>query len=209
MEKFFGSNVQGYDTYRYYEGNDILRSWICIPLTVGIYDRAEQTIEALFSDKLWSSQGCLTAQGSKVYWDRTTLYGLRGAYQAGATQKATDYLKFYSQLRLLGDHIPYPIEAWPEGGQAHLAGEAALACRIVTEGLFGIRPTGFRTFDFTPRLPQEWPSMALRAVKAFGRDFDVEVSRDSASTLLVTVSSAEGVIMKRKIKDGATISMKL
>jgi hypothetical protein len=51
--------------------------------------------------------------------------------------------------------------------------------------------------------------MALRAVKAFGRDFDVEVSRDSASTLLVTVSSAEGVIMKRKIKDGATISMKL
>lgn len=209
MEKFFGANVQGYDTYRYYEGNDILRSWICIPLTVGIYDRAEQTIEALFSDKLWSSQGCLTAQGSKVYWDRTTLYGLRGAYQAGATQKATDYLKFYSQLRLLGDHIPYPIEAWPEGGQAHLAGEAALACRIVTEGLFGIRPTGFRTFEFTPRLPQEWPSMALRAVKAFGRDFDVEVSRDSASTLLVTVSSAEGVIMKRKIKDGATISMKL
>ena len=36
IEKYFGASVEGFDTYAYYKGNDILRSWICIPLTVGI-----------------------------------------------------------------------------------------------------------------------------------------------------------------------------
>lgn len=53
----------------------------------------------------------------------------------------------YSQRRLLGDHVPYPIEAWPEGSQRHLSAESGLYCRIVTEGLFGIRPAGLRSFD--------------------------------------------------------------
>ena len=41
IEKYFGANVEGYETYRYYDGNDKLRSWICIPLTVGIFDRRD------------------------------------------------------------------------------------------------------------------------------------------------------------------------
>ena len=53
MDAYFAWNVEGYETYRYYDGNDVLRSWICIPLTMGIYDRAEGTVSALFSDKLW------------------------------------------------------------------------------------------------------------------------------------------------------------
>ena len=48
-----GANVKGYETYRYYEGNDILRSWICMPLIVGIYDRAAATIDALFRSDLY------------------------------------------------------------------------------------------------------------------------------------------------------------
>ena len=48
MESCFGAKVEGFDTYAYYKGNDILRSWICIPLTVGIDERAEGTIQALF-----------------------------------------------------------------------------------------------------------------------------------------------------------------
>lgn len=40
IENHFGYNVEGFDCYRYYDGNDILRAWICMPLTVGIYDRA-------------------------------------------------------------------------------------------------------------------------------------------------------------------------
>ena len=53
IESYFGANVKGYETYRYYEGNDILRSWICMPLIVGIYDRAAATIDALFRSDLY------------------------------------------------------------------------------------------------------------------------------------------------------------
>ena len=59
MESYFGAKVEGFDTYAYYEGNDILRSWICIPLTVGIDEHAEGTIQALFSPRLWTKDGLL------------------------------------------------------------------------------------------------------------------------------------------------------
>ncbi|HEY4155193.1 MAG TPA: hypothetical protein VGM24_07190, partial [Puia sp.] len=34
IEKYFGATVEGFKTYRYYQGNDVLRSWICLPLTM-------------------------------------------------------------------------------------------------------------------------------------------------------------------------------
>lgn len=46
-----------------------------------------------------------------------------------------EHMAYYSQQRLLGEHVPYPIEAWPEGNQRHLSAESALYCRIVTEGI--------------------------------------------------------------------------
>lgn len=139
-----------------------MRSWICIPLTVGIDERAEATINALFSPRLWTENGLLTQAGSDTFWDRSTLYALRGVYAVGETEKATEYLHRYSTTRLLGEHVPYAIEAWPEGGQRHLSAESGLYGRIITEGLFGIRPTGFNSFILTPRLPEVWSHMALR-----------------------------------------------
>lgn len=44
IDSYFAATVEGFDTYAYYEGNDILRAWICIPLTVGINKRATGTI---------------------------------------------------------------------------------------------------------------------------------------------------------------------
>lgn len=88
MENYFGAKVEGFDTYQYYEGNDILRSWICIPLTVGIYDRKEGTVDALFSPRLWTENGLLTQAGSETFWDRSTLYALRGVFACGATEKS-------------------------------------------------------------------------------------------------------------------------
>ena len=126
MDAYFAWNVEGYETYRYYDGNDVLRSWICIPLTMGIYDRAEGTVSALFSDKLWMENGLLTQSGTSTYWDRSTLYAFRGAYACGAREIATEYLEKYSATRLLGDHVPYAVEAWPEGNQRHLSTESAL-----------------------------------------------------------------------------------
>lgn len=209
IDRYFGGTVEGFNTYKYYEGNDVLRSWICIPLTVGIYDRKDATIQALFSPRLWTENGLLTQAGSETFWDRSTLYALRGVYACGETEKATDYLKFYSNQRLLGEHVPYAIEAWPEGSQRHLSAESGLYCRIITEGMFGIRPTGLNSFTLTPRLPEDWNYMNLRNVRAFGKTFDIEVKRLDNNKLNVVVSAAGKIIRKQTIKKDEKISIKL
>ena len=208
IEDYFGAKVEGFDTYQYYEGNDILRSWICIPLTVGINDRTDGTINALFSPRLWTKNGLLTQAGSETFWDRSTLYALRGVYACGATEKATEYLKFYSNQRLLGDHVPYAIEAWPEGSQRHLSAESGLYCRIITEGLFGIRPTGLKSFTFTPRLPAEWDQMNLRKIKAFNSTFDIEVTSKNGKQS-VAVKTGGKTLLHKTFKAGEVISVKL
>ena len=187
INSYFSANVSGYDTYRYYDGNTVLRSWICMPLVFGFKERAQGTIDALYSDKLLTVDGLLTAEGDATFWDRSTLYALRGVYVVGAADKASEQLLHYSRRRLLGIHVPYPIEAWPEGSQRHLSAESGLYCRIITEGLFGIRPTGFDTFSLTIQLPSAWDEMALRHVKAFGGDFDIEVKRKSATHAFVLI----------------------
>jgi hypothetical protein len=188
IEKFFGATVEGFKTYRYYEGNDTLRAWITTPLTVDIFDRKEGTIAALFSPRLWTEDGLASLAGNKTFWDRSTLYGLRGVFAAGETEKALRFLKYYSQRRLLGEHVPYAVEAYPEGNQRHLSAESGLYCRIYTEGLFGMRPVGFNSFDMTPRLPDQWDRMALRNIHSFGNVFDLEVERSGEDKLIVTVT---------------------
>lgn len=166
------------------------------------------TVAALLGPELRTEDGLLTEQGSTTFWDRATLYALRGVFQAGYTEEALDWLQHYSARRLLGDHVPYPIEAWPEGSQRHLSAESGLYCRIMTEGMFGIRPTGLRSFDMTPRLPAEWPRMALRRVQAFGTTFDLEVERLDDGRLSVTVGY-DGRNVKRVIAPGKTLSVQL
>ena len=208
IEKYFGAEVEGFQTYQYYKGNDVLRSWICIPLTVNIFDRKDETVRALFSPRLWTENGLLTQAGSETFWDRSTLYALRGVYACGETEKATEYLKFYSGQRLLGEHVPYAIEAWPEGNQRHLSAESGLYCRIITEGLFGIRPTGFKSFVLTPRLPAEWNQMSLNRIQAFGSVFDVEIKRTEKG-LFVVVETDDKICCKKNIKDGMSLHIKL
>lgn len=187
IETFFAAEVDGYPTYRYYEGNTTLRSWICLPLTVGLFDRKEGTVKALFSPDLWTADGLATEAGSTVFWDRSTLYALRGVFASGATDKGLDYLTYYSNRRLLGEHVPYPVEAYPEGNQRHLATESALYCRVYTEGLFGLRPTGLRSFSISPYLPAKWNSMRLKNISAFGETFDIDVSRQQKITKVSVV----------------------
>jgi hypothetical protein len=206
IEAFFGAKVEGFETYRYYEGNTILRSWICIPLTVGILDRKEATIDALFSDRLWTNDGLLTEAGSETYWDRSTLYALRGVIAAGEIEKGIDYLHYYSTKRLLGEHVPYPVEAYPEGNQRHLSAESGLYCRIMTEGLFGIRPTGLNSFSIKPQLPSGWDFMRLKNIQAFGGDFDIEVLRKSGRVILSVLNKGKNVLTK-EIQTGQVIDI--
>jgi hypothetical protein len=208
IEKYFGATIEGFETYKYYETNDVLRAWICLPLTMGILDRSEGTIKALFSPRLWTTDGLATQAGKETFWDRSTLYALRGVLQAGKTEKAMDYLRYYSRRRLLGEHVPYPVEAYPEGNQRHLSAESGLYCRIFTEGLFGIRPTGFTNFDCTPRLPNGWNEMALNNIHSFGHVFNLQISRQSKGKLLISVKEGSKVI-KYRITDGAKQSVAL
>lgn len=207
IDQYFGAQMGAFKTYRYYEGNDLLRSWICMPLTVGILDRAAGTTDALFSSKLWSNDGLLTQEGSTTYWDRSTLYALRGVFTAGATEKAMNYLKLYSETRLLGEHVPYAIEAWPEGDQRHLSAESGLYCRIITEGLFGIRPTGLNSFQIAPSIPRNWNEVALRNIKAFGVDADIEILRTTKGNR-VTVKRNGKIVITKVLPDGAAMGVK-
>ncbi len=204
IEKYFGSKVEGFDTYKYYKENDTLRAWICIPLTMGIYERSRGTIDALFSPRLWTTDGLASLAGDKTFWDRSTLYALRGVLAAGETEKALQFLHYYSNRRLLGDHVPYPVEAYPEGSQRQLSAESGLYCRIFMEGLFGIRPTGLKSFSFTPRLPAAWPMMRIRHIHAFDSDFDITAER-AAGQLKITVAEGDKIRISRIIRDGETV----
>jgi hypothetical protein len=208
IEKYFGAKVEGFDTYRYYKGNDTLRAWITTPLTVDIFDRKEGTIAALFSPRLWTSDGLASLAGNNTFWDRSTLYALRGVFAAGETEKALRFLKYYSRRRLLGEHVPYAVEAYPEGNQRHLSAESGLYCRIYLEGMFGIRPTGFNSFTISPRLPKEWDQMALRNVHSFGNVFDIEVKRSNNENLQVVIKK-EGSEKRYILKDGERKEIKL
>jgi hypothetical protein len=204
IDDYFAAEVEGFATYQYYEGNDILRSWICIPLTVGIYERAAGTTAALFSPRLWTEDGLLTQAGTETVWDRSTLYGLRGVLAAGRVEEGVQKLQAFSCERLLGDHVPYVIEAYPEQNQSHLSAESGLYCRIFTEGLFGIRPTGWRSFTCRPHLPEDWNEMALRSIRAFGQRWDLTVSRNQEA-LKVTVRDAAGTLLYEKAAPAGTV----
>jgi hypothetical protein len=208
IEKYFGGTVEGFKTYRYYKGNDTLRAWITTPLVMDIFDRKEGTINALFSPRLWTEDGLASLAGNKTFWDRSTLYGLRGVFAAGETEEALRFLKYYSKRRLLGEHVPYAVEAYPEGNQRHLSAESGLYCRIFTEGMFGMRPTGFNSFDITPRLPKEWNQMALRNIHAFQNQFDLEITRAGKNKLKITVLK-DGQKKSYDIKEGATQKIQL
>lgn len=175
IDSFFGRNMRGFETYRYYDGNDILRSWICIPICMGLMKRSEGTLAAMFSPYLWTENGMLSQEGDKTFWDRSTLYGLRGAFLAGDSNRAFQKLYEYSARRLLGEHVPYPVEAYPEGDQRHLSAESALYCRVITEGLLGIEPVGLNSFKISPHLPENCSKVSLKNIRAFGIEFDLLV----------------------------------
>lgn len=206
---YFGAEVSGYDTYRYYDGNDILRSWICLPLVAGLDFHREGTAAALLGPELMTSDGVLTAQDDHTFWDRATLYTLRGLFCAGYADEAYGFMHDFSARRLLGEHVPYMVEAWPEGAQRHLSAESGLYCRIVTEGIFGIRPTGLHSFMMTPSLPSSWDRADLRHIKAFGSDFDISVVRQPNGRLEVTVSVNGGKTHRHIVSAGRSLRITL
>ena len=183
IEKFFGADLHGCHTYRYHEGCELFRSWICMPLCVGIYDRAEGTAAALTSDILMKPDGMLTSEDSTTIWDRSTLYGLRGLFASGYTSRASELLMRYCHNRLLGERVPYAVEAYPEGGRRHLSGESALFCKVITEGMLNMTPTGLRSFKMKPTLPDGVDHLNLTNIIAHGTAFDILCGEDGVRVI--------------------------
>ena len=200
IEAYFGAKIEGLDTYKYYKENVTLRSWICLPLVVGLNARKDATLDALFN-KLWSANGVLTElkpddTRGKVFWDRGTLYAFKGAFKAGAADKALEKLTAYSKTRLTGFRVPYVVEAWPENGMAHLSAESALYCRIFTEGILGLEPTGFQTFTLKPNLPTDWDFMEVKNIYAFNTVLNIQLKRENSKLRLIVTEKGKELTNK-------------
>jgi hypothetical protein len=180
-----------------------------MPLVVGIFDRADATLDALFESPLYTGEGLLTQMGEETYWDRSTLYAFRGAYYAGKGDYITPKVSAYSHRRLLEDHVPYPIEAWPEGSQRHLSAESGLYCRVFTEGMFGIRPTGFRTFTMKPSIPGDWSGASLKHICAFGSDFDIKVERIGKRYKTTVIDNTTGRVKTYRSRPGKAFKVRI
>jgi hypothetical protein len=214
IESYFGANVEGLDTYKYFKEHKYLRHWICLPLVVGIHNRTEATVEALF-DRLWTDNGVHAEKNSdnpdisKIFWDRGTLYALRGTIIAGETEKSLKKLEAFTHKRLLGDRVPYVVEAYPEGNMAHLSAESALYCRVFIEGFFGIKPIGLNSFRLTPHLPDNWDSMSLKKIQAFGAEHDIEINRKNSGLQVIVTCPSKGLKKIYNLKNGETCIVEL
>ncbi len=187
INQYFQAELHEFNTYKYYAECDKLRSWICLPLCVGIDDKMDATVNALLSPYLAADCGLVTSEEDSTLWDRSTLYAVKGIIKSGYTDRVWPMFMNYCQNRLLGAHVPYAVEAYPEGNGTQLSGESALFCRIVTEGLLDIEPRGIHEFSVTPHLPGAIPHATLRNIHAFGGTFDIAVDHGA-----VTVTGRDG-----------------
>lgn len=137
IERYFGGEVAGYQTYHYHKGCEVIRAWNCLPVYMGITNRAKDTLKSI-DEKLWTDGSCRSTEGEKILWDRSALYYIAALFRAGEKETAWRKLKEYSKARLLGDHVPYAVEAYPEGGMRHLSAESGLYCRVFTDGILNI-----------------------------------------------------------------------
>jgi hypothetical protein len=212
MENYFGATIEDLKTYRYFKGHEYLRHWICLPLVMGITERQEGTLNALFT-KLWTDNGIRVEynpglEEPNLFWDRGTLYAFRGAFKAGATDRSLQKLIAYSTTRLLGFHVPYVVEAWPEGNMAHLSAESALYCRIFTEGLLGINPVGFKRFEMSPKMPEKWTTYSMKNIKAFNTSLDIYLQR-KGNKIQVKVLKEGETIFDKKVKQNDVVEIGL
>jgi len=193
VESYFGAEIEGFKTYRYYEGNTTLRGWILLPLAMGITERQDATVAALTSDKLWPKRmvgaDILAESTRPTEWGRETYYALRVLFKAGRTEEARDRTRGGAKTQVYGVKGPYPDE-----DAVDMLCPGSLYPRVFTEGMFGIVPTGLDSFECTPWLPAAWPRMALRDVRAFGRSWDLLVEREGGQQK-VTVRSGDQTVM--------------
>ena len=212
IDEYFASKVGNFETYRYSKasGGDRLHYAITFPLMFGYKERAEQSTKALLNQKLWSFAGIKVMENNNMIMrDRYTLMALQGVMCAGYQDAALPYLRDYTLLRLRGSHAPYACDGLRFPGEQSPA-ESALYCRLFIEGMFGIRPIGFRTFSCTPRIPTTWEKATLKNIKAFGTCFNIEVTRMEKGKIRLVISDFnDGVIVEGVQDEGMPFDVPL
>jgi len=212
IEKYFGHEINGLNTYRYFKGNTHLRHWICLPLVMDINTRAEATSIALL-DKLWTSNGVLVelnpaSKEPTVFWDRGTLYALRGTFKAGFFDKSLEKLIDFSNKRLLGDHVPYAVEAFPENNMKHLSAESALYCRLIIEGMLSFEQTAFDAFSITPQLSDKLPRFRIKNLHTGDNIISIDLNLvDGKVDTKIYLNGAE--IVNKKVEIGEKLEVKI
>jgi len=205
IESYFGAEVEGFKTYRYYKENTTLRGWILLPLAMGITERQDATVAALISDKLWphrqAGADILAESTRPTEWGRETYYALRVLFKAGRTEEGLDLTRRVVQAQIFGAKGPYPDE-----DAIDMLCPGSLYPRVFTEGMFGIVPTGLDSFECTPWLPKAWPRMALRDLRAFGQAWDLVVER-AGDQQKITVRSGGKTVMTGLGPAGKTYSL--
>ena len=173
FEEHFAAEVKGYNTYAYHKGCNDIRAWNCLPIYMGVFDRAEDTLASI-EDTLWNDYSCRTTEGEKTMWDRSALYFLAALFRSGKAEKAFSMLKKYSEKRLLGERVPYPVEAYPEGNMRHLSAESALYCRVITDGLLNIVFDG-NNISYRENVPFILGGVSLKNIFINGEYRDIEI----------------------------------
>lgn len=162
IESYFGGEVSGYHTYHYHKGCEVIRAWNCLPVYMGIISRAKDTLKSI-DEKLWVNGSCRSTEGDKILWDRSALYYIMALFRAGEVETAWVKLKEYSETRLLGEHVPYAVEAYPEGGMRHLSAESGLYCRVFTDGLLDIC-FNEKGYTVNGNLPKELKAVTVKNI---------------------------------------------
>ena len=175
IEKYFGGTVSGFETYHYHKGCEEVRAWVTLPAYMGINKRAKGSIDAI--DKLlWKDGSCLSTEGENISWDRSALYYIASCFRSGETERAFSKLKEISEKRLLGERVPYVVEAYPEYNMRHLSAESALYCRIITDGLLNItfNKDGYSVNSI---LPSELNSIKIENIYINGEYKTIEIKQ--------------------------------
>ena len=175
IEKYFGGTVSGFETYHYHKGCDEVRAWVTLPAYMGINKRAKGSIDAI--DKLlWKDGSCLSTEGENISWDRSALYYIASCFRSGEIERAFSKLKEISEKRLLGERVPYVVEAYPEYNMRHLSAESALYCRIITDGLLNIT-FNKEGYSVNSILPSELNSIKIENIYINGEYKTIEIKQ--------------------------------
>lgn len=177
IENYFGGEIGGYHTYHYHKGCDVIRAWNALPVYMGITNRAKDTLKSI-GEKLWTEGSCRSTEGEKILWDRSALYYIMALFRAGETEKAWEKLKEYSESRLLGEHVPYAVEAYPEGGMRHLSAESGLFCRVFTDGLLNIK-FDEKGYEVKGTLPEELNQVIVKNIYMNGKSENLMLQVES------------------------------